>query len=97
MSTIIKTVLCGCLAIVGAGCPDSEDCEVRTCGIDLAAGRKTNGKAYERCFSGGGGSTPLTTTLVGEDGNEFFECTDEPGRSCLEGSVNAQFAYCEVQ
>ena len=83
------------LFTLNAGCAVSEDCKVKTCGKDIGSGFSTNNKAYEKCFSGS--STSITTTLVGDDGAVFFECTDSPGKSCTESSVNAQFAYCDIR
>lgn len=86
-----RVIWCLLSAVLATSCVSTEDCEVRTCGEDLADGFDTNGKSYQRCFSGG---TTITTTLVGDDGDVFFECTDQPGRTCTEASVDAQFAYC---
>lgn len=89
---ISKILMLAALAST-CSCGSNEDCDVKTC-VDLASGRTTNGKSYEKCYSG---SSPMTVTLYDANGKNFFQCTDEPGKTCTEATVNTLFAYCEVR
>ena len=79
--------------MVATGCVDSDGdrCEIRTCGVDVAADRATNGRLYESCSSG-----PAETTLVDDGGEAFFACVESSRHSCIDTTVDAQLAYCEV-
>jgi hypothetical protein len=82
-------------AILLPACSD-EDCKPKKCD-DLVndSSLKSNGKSYERCGSCTS-SGVCSVTLKDDSGNVFYECDDGEGKDCTKGSVDAQFAFCDV-
>ena len=90
----MKAILIASVLAAGCGLGDP-DCTPKVCGVDIAASLSTNGREYTKCYSVANDGT-ITTTLEDDHGDEFYACTDSPGRTCTEATVNAQFAYCDV-
>lgn len=87
------------VAAVGAllpGCA-GPDCELRNCDA-LVSGSSltTNGGTYTHCLSCDA-SGDCEVVLQDDTGATFFDCTDGQGTDCTSATVNAEFAYCDVQ
>jgi hypothetical protein len=97
---ICASLVASCAALLWAlslGACDSGDCTPRQCDELVEDSSLTsNGREYTKCISCYSDGT-CETVLKDDEGVEFYRCQDEPGASCLDSSVNTQFAYCEVQ
>ena len=93
MTMTKKLVFLGVLAF--AGCLENAECSERVCGVDVGASLSTNGRHFTKCYAVADDGA-ITTTLEDDHGDEFYGCTDSPGRTCTEATVNAMFDYCDV-
>jgi hypothetical protein len=91
----MKSTIALALALFVTGC--TNPCKVYHC-KDLVTDSSltSNNKDYTKCFYCDS-SGSCETVLHADDGTTFFDCTDSATKSCTEDSVNAQFAYCDVQ
>ena len=69
------------------------DCTPRSCN-DLGSG--SNGKSFNSCGTCDDYGCDLN--LKDEDGNSFYECTDNDGKTCSNdpGFLSAEETYCDL-
>ena len=91
MSALVLT-LGGAATETATGC-SSGDCRSVTC-AEIAGSLSNNGKSFTKCYRG---VAPIETTIEDESGNVIYDCTDGSDSTCTEATVNAEFAYCDVQ
>jgi hypothetical protein len=72
-----------CLTLVGCG----GNCREKTC----ADFNGSSARTFTKCYYGAG---PIETTLIDPQGKTFYDCTDSPGDTCTEATVDAEFNYC---